>query len=241
MYKRILVANRGEIALRIIRACRERGVESVAVFSEADRDSRHAALADEAYCLGPAPAAESYLNIRNVIAAAEVGNVDAIVEALKEMATPVSGKEGMSQVASISAGNDQEIGDLIADAMERVGKEGVITVQDGKTLENVLEVVEGMKFDRGYISPYFITDAKTQTCELEKPMILLVEKKVSSLQQLVPILEYVMKQQGSLLIVAEDVESEALAEAVGAAVAPDLLGRAAVRGQQNDSFLSAHA
>lgn len=118
------------------------------------------------------------------------------------------------QVGTISANADTEIGQLIADAMERVGKEGVITVQDGKTLENELEVVEGMKFDRGYISPYFITDAKTQTTELENPLILLVEKKVSNLQQLVPLLESVIKAQSSLLIVAEDVESEALATLV---------------------------
>lgn len=118
------------------------------------------------------------------------------------------------QVGTISANADTEIGQLIADAMERVGKEGVITVQDGKTLENELEVVEGMKFDRGYISPYFITDAKTQTTELEDPLILLVEKKVSNLQQLVPLLEQVIKSQSSLLIVAEDVESEALATLV---------------------------
>lgn len=98
--------------------------------------------------------------------------------------------------------------------MERVGKEGVITVQDGKTLENELEVVEGMKFDRGFISPYFITDAKTQTCVLEDPFILLVEKKVSNIQQLLPLLESVIKQQSSLLIIAEDVESEALATLV---------------------------
>merc|ERR1712176_1044462 len=97
---------------------------------------------------------------------------------------------------------------------ERVGKEGAITVQDGKTLEDELEVIEGMKFERGYISPYFITDAKTQTCVLENPVILLVEKKVSSLQQLVPILESVIKSQGSLLIIAEDVENEALATLV---------------------------
>merc|ERR1712174_185763 len=97
---------------------------------------------------------------------------------------------------------------------ERVGKEGVITVQDGKTLDDELEVVEGMKFERGYISPYFITDAKTQKTILEDPHILLVEKKVSSLQQLVPLLEHVIKQQSSLLIIAEDVESEALATLV---------------------------
>jgi len=98
--------------------------------------------------------------------------------------------------------------------MERVGKEGVITVQDGKTVDNELEVIEGMKFERGFISPYFITDAKTQTCVLENPSILLVEKKVSNLGQLVPILEGVIKNQGSLLIIAEDVESEALATLV---------------------------
>merc|ERR1712087_745484 len=117
-------------------------------------------------------------------------------------------------VGTISANSDVEVGTLISDAMERVGKEGVITVQDGKTLDDELEVIEGMKFERGYISPYFITDAKTQTCVLEDPHILLVEKKVSSLQQLVPILESVIKSQGSLLIIAEDVESEALATLV---------------------------
>merc|ERR1711897_57584 len=114
----------------------------------------------------------------------------------------------------MGANSDVEVGSLISDAMERVGKEGVITVQDGKTLDDELEVVEGMKFERGYISPYFITDAKTQTTVLEDPHILLVEKKVSSLQQLVPILESVIKSQGSLLIIAEDVESEALATLV---------------------------
>lgn len=98
--------------------------------------------------------------------------------------------------------------------MERVGKEGVITVQDGKTLHNELEVVEGMRFDRGYISPYFITDSKVQTCEMENPWILLVEKRVSSLQSLIPLLEMTVKTQRPLLIIAEDVESEALATLV---------------------------
>merc|ERR1711967_36211 len=123
-------------------------------------------------------------------------------------------KEEISQVGTISANGDATIGNLISDAMEKVGKEGVITVQDGKTLENELDVVEGMKFDRGYISPYFITDSKTEICELESPFILFVEKKVSKLQQLVKILEFVVKQGGSLLIIAEDVESEALATLV---------------------------
>merc|ERR1719330_717522 len=140
--------------------------------------------------------------------------VNCVVETLEGISKPITSKEEIKQVGTISANSDMEIGTLIADAMERVGKEGVITVQDGKTLENELEVVEGMKFDRGYISPYFITNAKTQTVDLENPHILLVEKKVSNLQQLVPILESIVKSQGSLLIIAEDVESEALATLV---------------------------
>ena len=140
--------------------------------------------------------------------------VNSVVKTLEEISRPITSKEEISQVGTISANADVEIGTLISDAMERVGKEGVITVQDGKTLENELEVVEGMKFERGYISPYFITDAKTQTVEMENPLLLLVEKKVSSLQQLVPLLESVIKSQSSLLIVAEDVESEALATLV---------------------------
>ena len=140
--------------------------------------------------------------------------VDSVVDTLEEISRPITSKEEIAQVGTISANSDAEVGTLISDAMERVGKEGVITVQDGKTLEDELEVIEGMKFERGYISPYFITDAKTQTCVLEDPHILLVEKKVSSLQQLVPILESVIKSQGSLLIIAEDVESEALATLV---------------------------
>lgn len=140
--------------------------------------------------------------------------VNSVVENLDLISKPISSKEEIMQVGTISANSDTEIGQLIADAMERVGKEGVITVQDGKTLDNELEVVEGMKFDRGFISPYFITNPKTQTVELENPMILLVEKKVSNLQQLVPLLESTIKSQSSLLIVAEDVESEALATLV---------------------------
>mmetsp|Transcript_6046 Transcript_6046/g.17197 ORF Transcript_6046/g.17197 Transcript_6046/m.17197 type:complete len:574 (-) Transcript_6046:202-1923(-) len=140
--------------------------------------------------------------------------VDTVVETLTEISRPITSKEEIAQVGTISANTDVEVGSLIADAMERVGKEGVITVQDGKTLDDELEVIEGMKFERGFISPYFITDAKTQKCVLEDPHILLVEKKVSSLQQLVPVLESVIKSQGSLLIIAEDVESEALATLV---------------------------
>lgn len=140
--------------------------------------------------------------------------VNKVVATLEEISRPISSKEEISQVGTISANADKEVGALISDAMERVGKEGVITVQDGKTIENVLDVVEGMKFDRGYISPYFITDVKTQTCELENPMILLVEKKVSNLQQIVPLLESIIKSQRSLMIIAEDIESEALATLV---------------------------
>merc|ERR1711937_470963 len=140
--------------------------------------------------------------------------VDSVVETLTDISRPITSKEEIAQVGTISANSDAEVGNLISDAMERVGKEGVITVQDGKTLDDELEVVEGMKFERGYISPYFITDAKTQKTILEDPHILLVEKKVSSLQQLVPILESVIKSQGSLLFIAEDVESEALATLV---------------------------
>lgn len=140
--------------------------------------------------------------------------VDHVVDQLAKLSQDIDDKQKVAQVATISANSETEIGTLISDAMERVGKEGVITVQDGKTLFNELEVVEGMKFDRGYISPYFVTDNKTQTCEMENPFILLVEKKVSSLQSIIPVLETVVKAQRPLLIIAEDVESEALAALV---------------------------
>jgi chaperonin GroEL len=106
------------------------------------------------------------------------------------------------------------VGNLIADAMERVGKEGVITVQDGRTVEDQLEVVEGMKFDRGYISPYFVTNPKTQKVEYDSPMIMLVDGKVSSIQSIVPILESVFKASRPLIIIAEDIDGEALATLV---------------------------
>ena len=115
------------------------------------------------------------------------------------------------QVGTISANGDSEVGQLIATAMEKVGKEGVITVADGKTLENELEVVEGMKFDRGYISPYFVTDNKTMKAEFENPFVLVYEKKVSNLQALIPLLEKVAQAQRPLLLIAEDVEGEPLA------------------------------
>lgn len=140
--------------------------------------------------------------------------VDKVVKVLEQISRPITTKEEVAQVGTISANGEREIGDLLSEAMERVGKEGVITVQDGKTLNNELDVVEGMKFDRGYISPYFITDNKAQTVEFEKPLILLVEKKISSLQSIVPLLESVVRTQRPLLIIAEDVESEALATLV---------------------------
>ncbi|CEF99267.1 Chaperonin Cpn60 [Ostreococcus tauri] len=137
--------------------------------------------------------------------------VEHVVKELKKNVKMISTTEEIAQVGTISANGEREIGDLIARAMEKVGKEGVITVGDGKTLENELEVVEGMKFDRGYISPYFVNNPKTQKCELENAYVLIVEKKISGLTPLLPVLEAVLKSQRPLLIVAEDVESEALA------------------------------
>ncbi|KAJ1295298.1 hypothetical protein BS78_01G213100 [Paspalum vaginatum] len=136
--------------------------------------------------------------------------VDAVVTNLKGMARMISTSEEIAQVGTISANGDREIGELIAKAMEKVGKEGVITIADGNTLYNELEVVEGMKLDRGYISPYFVTNSKTQKCELEDPVILIHDKKVTNAHTVVKILEMALKKQKPLLIVAEDIESEAL-------------------------------
>nr|XP_010933209.1 chaperonin CPN60-2, mitochondrial [Elaeis guineensis] len=137
--------------------------------------------------------------------------VDAVVTNLKSRARMISTSEEIAQVGTISANGEREIGELIAKAMEKVGKEGVITISDGNTLYNELEVVEGMKLDRGYISPYFITNQKNQKCELEDPLILIHEKKISSINAVVKALELALKRQRPLLIVAEDVESDALA------------------------------
>lgn len=137
--------------------------------------------------------------------------VDDVVTSLKSRARMISTSEEIAQVGTISANGEREIGELIAKAMEKVGKEGVITIQDGKTLFNELEVVEGMKLERGYISPYFITNTKTQKCELDDPLILIHEKKISSINAIVKVLELALKRQRPLLIVAEDVDSEALA------------------------------
>ncbi|KAH6823828.1 heat shock protein 60 [Perilla frutescens var. hirtella] len=136
--------------------------------------------------------------------------VDTVVENLKSRARMISTPEEIAQVGTISANGEREIGELIAKAMEKVGKDGVITIADGKTLENELEVVEGMKLDRGYISPHFVTNPKTQKCELEDALILIHEKKIDNFGSIVKVLESALKVQKPLLIVAEDVESEAL-------------------------------
>jgi chaperonin GroEL len=140
--------------------------------------------------------------------------VTATVEELKKISRPCTTSKEIAQVGSISANADANIGKIIADAMDKVGKEGVITVEDGKGLENELEVVEGMQFDRGYLSPYFINSAEKQGCILENPYILLHDKKISNIRDLLPILEQVAKAGRPLLIVAEEVEGEALATLV---------------------------
>ncbi|MCA9271140.1 MAG: chaperonin GroEL, partial [Planctomycetales bacterium] len=136
--------------------------------------------------------------------------VDAAVAKLHAMAKQVTSKDEIANVGAISANNDKAIGTLLADALEQVGKDGVITVEEGKTTETKVEFVEGMQFDKGYISPYFINKPSEMECELEDALILLHEKKISNLRELVPILEQVMRSGKPLLIVAEDVDGEAL-------------------------------
>src|SRR6059036_1024695 len=141
--------------------------------------------------------------------------VEAVVEDLKKISVPTSGnKKDIAQVGAISANNDQEIGKLIADAMEKVGKDGVITVEEAKGLETTLETVEGMQFDRGYLSPYFITDPEKMEAVLEDAYVLIHDKKISSMKDLLPILEKVAQAGRPLLLIAEDVEGEALATLV---------------------------
>jgi chaperonin GroEL len=140
--------------------------------------------------------------------------VTAAVEELKKLSKPCKDSKAIAQVGTISANSDEAIGKKIADAMEKVGKEGVITVEEGQSLENELEVVEGMQFDRGYLSPYFINNGQNQTCELEGPYILLYDKKVSNIREMLPLLESIAKAGKPLLVVAEDVEGEALATLV---------------------------
>ena len=140
--------------------------------------------------------------------------VDAIVEDVKKKSKPIKSHGEIAQVGTISANGDKEIGNKIAEAMEKVGKEGVITVEEAKGLDFELDVVEGMNFDRGYLSPYFITNAEKMSVELENPLVLIFEKKLSSLQPMLPVLEAVVQSQRPLLIIAEDVEGEALATLV---------------------------
>ena len=160
--------------------------------------------------------------VRNVVAGASAIDLKrglehgakAAIEALKGISRPVAARKEKAQVAAIAAHNDAVIGELVADAMEKVGAEGVITVEESKTTETALDIVEGMQFDRGYISPYFITNAEKMLAELEDPFILIAEKKLSGLQALLPMLEAVVQSGKPLLVIAEDVEGEALATLV---------------------------
>ena len=140
--------------------------------------------------------------------------VKAVVAGLKKMSKPVSGRKEIAQVGAIAANNDKEIGDMIAEAMERVGKDGVITVEEGKSLETTVEWVEGMQFDKGYVSPHFVTKLETMECILEEPYILIQEKKLSSVKDMIPLLEKVAQSGKPLVAVAEDIEGEALATLV---------------------------
>src|SRR5262245_8320853 len=140
--------------------------------------------------------------------------VAAIVGELKNLSKPTRDRSEVAQVGAISANNDDEIGNILAEAMDKVGKEGVITVEENKALETVLDVVEGMQFDRGYLSPYFVTDPERMEAALENALVLLHEKKVASMKDLLPVLEQVAKMGRPLLIIAEEVEGEALATLV---------------------------
>ncbi|WP_300765455.1 chaperonin GroEL [Helicobacter sp. UBA3407] len=135
---------------------------------------------------------------------------EAITEELKKIAKPVAGKKEIAQVATISANSDSKVGELIAEAMEKVGKDGVITVEEAKGINDELSVVEGMQFDRGYLSPYFVTNSDKMEAELEQPYILLTDKKITSMKDILPLLESTMKSGKPLLIIAEDIEGEAL-------------------------------
>ncbi len=140
--------------------------------------------------------------------------VDVVVQELKKLSKPTKEKKEIAQVGTISANNDTTIGDIISEAMEKVGKEGVITVEEAKSMETTLDIVEGMQFDRGYLSPYFVTEPEKMEVHLEEPYILLNEKKISVMKDMIPILEQIAKMGKPLLIIAEDVEGEALATLV---------------------------
>ncbi|HCG77013.1 MAG: chaperonin GroEL [bacterium (Candidatus Ratteibacteria) CG_4_10_14_3_um_filter_41_18] len=138
----------------------------------------------------------------------------AVVEKLKQLSKPVKGKEEIAQVATVAAANDAEMGKMVAEAMDKVGKDGVITVEEAKTMKTELKVVEGMQFDRGYLSPYFVTDADKMECSLENPYILIHDKKISAMKDLLPLLEKIAQSGKPLLIIAEEIEGEALATLV---------------------------
>ena len=140
--------------------------------------------------------------------------VQAAVKEVQKMSTPCEDNKSIAQVGTISANSDESVGSIIAEAMEKVGKEGVITVEEGQGLENDLEVVEGMQFDRGYLSPYFINNQESMAAELDEPYILLVDKKISNIREMLPILESVAKAGRPLMVIAEDIEGEALATLV---------------------------
>jgi chaperonin GroEL len=140
--------------------------------------------------------------------------VEVVVGELKKMSTPTKGKKEITQVGTISANGDETIGNLLAEAMEKVGKEGVITIEEAKSMETELEVVDGMQFDRGYVSPYFVTDPERMECVIEDPYILIHEKKISAMKDLVPLLEAIARAGKPLLIIAEEIEGEALATLV---------------------------
>ena len=159
--------------------------------------------------------------LRNITSGANANHIKkgidkavvAVIEEIKKIAKKVSGKEEIAQIASISA-SDKEIGDLIANAMDKVGKDGVITVEEGKSADTTLDVVEGMQFDRGYCSPYFVTDAERMEGVLEDPYIIITDKKISSMQEILPLLEKVVQTGKGFIIIAEDIEGEALATLV---------------------------
>src|SRR5437899_9521443 len=153
-------------------------------------------------------------NARHTLLRGIMKGVDAIVEELKKLSKKVSDRTEIAQVATVSANWDKTIGEIIADAMDKVGKDGTITVEEAKSIETTLEVVEGMQFDKGYLSPYFVTNAEDMEALLENPYILIYEKKISSLKDMLPLLEKVAKAGRPLLIIAEDVEGEALATLV---------------------------
>ena len=165
--------------------------------SEASAMARRAVLSDSGSALGERAAA-----------------VAALVEQLKKQSKATTTSKEIAQVGTISANSDEEVGKIIADAMDKVGKEGVITVEDGKSLNNELDVVEGMQFDRGYLSPYFINNPEKQAALLDNPFVLLFDKKISNIRDLLPTLEQVAKAGRPLLIIAEDVDGEALATLV---------------------------